>query len=60
MGDGGRSVGDASWPKGQMISLESSGQVRSAHKHYIHRLRLPAHAAGKICTVVNLGSATAA
>jgi len=29
------------------------------HRHYIHRLSLPAHAAGKICTVVNLGLATA-
>jgi len=29
------------------------------HRHYIHRLSLSGQAAGKICTVVNLGLATA-
>jgi len=29
------------------------------HRHYIHRMHLSAHAAGNICTVVNLGLATA-
>jgi len=30
-----------------------------SHRHCIHRLRLPAYEAGKICTVVILGLATA-
>jgi len=29
------------------------------HRHHIHRLRLPAHAAGKICNVLNFGLPTA-
>jgi len=28
-------------------------------RHHVHRLHLPAHAAGKICTVVNFGLPTA-
>jgi len=29
------------------------------HRHYIHRLQIPAYVAGKICTVVILGLPTA-
>jgi len=42
-----------------MTSLGFQLEVWACHRRYIHRLRLPACTAGKICTAVILGLATA-
>jgi len=36
-------------------TISRSLAVSYYRRHYLHRLRLPAYAAGKICTVVILG-----